>query len=197
MKPKYFSDQLELRKWFEKNHDKEKELLVGYYKKDSGKPSVTWPESVDQALCFGWIDGIRKSLDEISYTIRFTPRKTTSTWSAININKVKELTKLGLVKDSGWEAFQKRKENKSRIYSFEQKVIKLDKNLERIFKKNKKAWNFFILQISSYQRTTTHWVMSAKQEATRSKRLSVLIDCSSNEEKIPPMRWGEKKIDTK
>ena len=130
MRPKFFANGAELRKWFEKNHDKEKELWLGFYKTTSGKPSVTWPGSVDQALCFGWIDGVRKSLGEDSYVIRFTARKPGSIWSAINIKKVEELTKLGLMHTAGIDAFLKRDKKKSRVYSFEQENIQLDKNFE-------------------------------------------------------------------
>ena len=125
--PKFFSRQSDLRKWFEKNHVKETELWIGYHKVRSGKPSITWSQSVDEAVCFGWIDGIRKSIDETSYVIRFTPRKPKSTWSAVNIQKVAELSKNGLMSQAGLAAFEKREEAKSKIYSFEQKIIKFDK----------------------------------------------------------------------
>ncbi len=138
MKPIFFSTPEEFRKWLEKNHQKEKELLVGFYKVGSKKPSITWPESVDQALCFGWIDGVRRSIDEESYSIRFTPRKPTSIWSAINIKKVEELTKAGLMKPEGLKAFELRKEEKSRVYSHEKETATLDPEFERTFKSNKK-----------------------------------------------------------
>jgi uncharacterized protein YdeI (YjbR/CyaY-like superfamily) len=188
MIPKFFKTSKELRNWFEKNHDKEKELWVGYYKKDSGLESITWSESVDQALCFGWIDGIRKSIDDISYTNRFTPRKSGSNWSAINIKKVKALKKLGLMTPPGIEAFKKLDKKKAAVYSFEQKEIVLDAGLEKIFKSNKKAWNNFLSMAPSYQRISKHWIMSAKQEVTRLKRLNVLIEDSLNNIKIKPMR---------
>lgn len=184
MKPTFFANQSELRKWFEKNHDKEQELWVGYYKTGSGEPSITWPQSVDEALCFGWIDGIRKSLDQNSYVIRFTPRKPKSIWSAINIEKVEELTKLGLMHPAGIEAFNKRKEEKSRIYSFEQENIQLDKKYEKQLKQNKKAWQFFQSQPPSYQKPAMWWVMSAKQETTRQKRLDELIKDSEAGQRI-------------
>lgn len=190
MKPKFFSDQSKLRKWFEQNHDKKDELLVGFYKKSSGKPSITWNESVDEALCFGWIDGIRKSLDEISYTIRFTPRRKSSNWSTKNINRVEELISLKLMRPSGIAAYKNRKEEKSGIYSFEQRIVKLDKNYEAALKKNPKAWKYFQSRAPSYRRPVTHWIMSAKQEETRLKRLQILIKCSEAGEVIPPMRWG-------
>jgi len=192
MKPIFFPKQSDFRKWLEKNHEKEKELLVGFYKKDSGRPSITWPESVDEALCFGWIDGIRRSIDEISYSIRFTPRNPKSNWSAINIKKVENLSKLGLMKPAGIAAFEKLDQNKSKIYSFEQRDIKFDKKFETIFKQNRTAWKYFSSQVPSYQKLVIRWVMSAKQEVTRLRRLNILISDSSNEQKIAPLRRNQK-----
>lgn len=192
MKPIFFPKQSNLRTWFEKNHEKEKELLIGFYKKDSGKPSITWSESVDEALCFGWIDSIRRSIDEISYSIRFTPRNPKSIWSAVNIQKVKNLTKLGLMKPAGIEAFKKLDQNKSSIYSFEQRAITFDKKYESIFKRNKKAWKYFSSQVPSYKKPVIHWVMSAKQEETRLRRLNILISDSAQLQKIAPLRRNQK-----
>lgn len=191
MNPVFFKTTAGLRKWFEKNHNKEKELWVGYYKKDSRLKGITWSESVDQALCFGWIDGIRKSIDDKSYTNRFTPRKPGSNWSAININKVKVLTKLGLMKPAGIDAFKKLDKKKAGVYSFEQKKIVLDPTFEKIFKSNKTAWKNFSSMAPSYQRTSIHWVISAKQETTRLKRLNILIEDSVNNLKIKPLRSGK------
>ena len=193
MKPKFFKNQSDLRKWFEENHNKKKELLAGYYKKSSGKPSITWEESVDEALCFGWIDGIRKSLDEVSYTIRFTPRKNNSKWSTKNINRVGELIRLKQMEPAGLAIYKKRKEENSHTYSFEQRIVTLDKKYENILRENRKAWKYFQSQIPSYRRPVTHWIMSAKQEQTRLKRLQILIECSESGEVIPPMRWGNNK----
>jgi uncharacterized protein YdeI (YjbR/CyaY-like superfamily) len=193
MKPLFFSNQSQLRKWFEKNYDKKSELFVGYYKVSSGKPSVNWSQSVDEALCFGWIDGIRKSIDEESYMIRFTPRNPNSNWSAINIKKVEELTKLGLMKPRGIAAFEKRKEKNSEIYSYEKQNVKLSPEFLKHLKANKKAWAYFNSQPPYYQRVTQRWVMSAKQEATRIKRLHILIrDCAAGV-KIKQMQVGSKK----
>lgn len=175
MQPTFFSKQSEFRKWLEKNHDKESELAVGFYKVGSGKPSMTWSESVDQALCFGWIDGVRKSIDKDSYQIRFTQRKPTSIWSAVNIQKMEELTKQGLMQPAGLASFEKRKESKSKIYSHEKAEVNFSPEFEKQFKANKKAWDYFELLAPSYRKTSTHWVMSAKQEATQIKRLSELI----------------------
>jgi uncharacterized protein YdeI (YjbR/CyaY-like superfamily) len=186
MKPTFFPKPADFRKWLEKNHKKEKELLVGFYKVGSGKPSITWPESVDQALCFGWIDGVRKSFDENSYTIRFTPRKASSIWSSINIKKVEELTKKGLMKPEGLEAFAHRKEHKSEIYAYEQKEpTALSAAYEKKFKANKKAWEFFNRQPPYYRKRITYRIMSAKQEATRLRRLEEIIALSAKEERLP------------
>ncbi|MEZ5344551.1 MAG: YdeI/OmpD-associated family protein [Pyrinomonadaceae bacterium] len=176
MKPVFFSSQDRFRKWLEKNHEREPELLVGFYKVATGKPSMTWSESVDQALCFGWIDGIRRKIDEESYSIRFTPRNPKSIWSAVNIAKVAELTKLGLMKPAGIAAFEKRDEKKSRIYSYERKNPKFSSEILKEFKANKNAWKFFCDQPPSYRKTITFWVMSAKQDATRKRRLLKLIE---------------------
>lgn len=186
MSPEFFKSKKDLRKWFEKNHNKLTEQWIGFYKTASGRQSITWSESVDEALCFGWIDGIRKSIDEKSYMIRFTPRKPNSAWSAVNIKKIEELTKLGLMKPEGVAAFNKMKNSNSKIYTYEQKEIVLDKKYESIIKANKKAWKYFDEQLApSYKKISIKWVMSAKQEATRLSRLKILIDSSANGEKIP------------
>jgi uncharacterized protein YdeI (YjbR/CyaY-like superfamily) len=184
MKPIFFSNEKEFRKWLEKNYDKEKEVLVGYYKVHTGKPSMTWSQSVDQALCFGWIDGVRRSIDEESYCIRFTPRRSTSIWSAINIKKVKELTKAGLMKEAGLKAFALIKDDKSKIYAYEKKPGKLSAAYEKQFKKDKAAWNFFKEQAPSYQKVMIHWVMSAKQEKTQLSRLDKLIKHSGEKKRV-------------
>jgi len=192
MKPKFFSDPLKFRKWLETNHGLKKELLVGFYKKSSGKQSITWPESVDQALCFGWIDGIRRSIDEISYSIRFTPRKPKSTWSAVNIKKVKGLKKQGLMAPAGLAAFNRKEKGNSKIYSFEQKKTGFNKEYEKLFKQDKVAWKNFQSQPPYYRKAVTHWVMSAKREETRLKRLNALIEDSASGVKIKQMRRAGK-----
>lgn len=184
LKPVYFKSGIEFRKWLMQNHDKASELLVGFYKVKSKKQSISWSESVDEALCFGWIDGVRKSIDEESYSIRFTPRKSTSIWSSVNIKKVEELSQKGLMHPSGMKAFQNRKENKSRIYSYEKEPAILPKALENIFKSNTKAWKVFSSMPPSYVRTAIHWIVSAKREETKLKRLEELITDSENEKKI-------------
>jgi len=175
MTPIFFAKQSDFRKWLRKNHKKETELVVGFYKVDSGKPSMSWSQSVDEALCFGWIDGVRRSIDNESYQIRFTQRKSTSIWSAINIKKIEELTKAGLMQAAGLESFEKRIERKSRIYSHENDEVELTQHFKKQFKANKKAWDYFQALAPSYRRLSVHWVMSAKQETTRIKRLNQLI----------------------
>lgn len=189
MKPTFFSDPLKFREWLKKNHQKETELLVGFYKVTSGKDSITWPQSVDEALCYGWIDGIRKSIDEESYTIRFTPRKPNSNWSTINMKKMEELIKKGLMQPPGLEAFKKRKAEKSGIYTYENQARELDKAFEKKFKANKAAWSYFQSMAPSYRKTAIGWVMQAKQEATRLRRLENLIKDSAAGRKIKPLDY--------
>jgi uncharacterized protein YdeI (YjbR/CyaY-like superfamily) len=180
MKPIFFETPADFRAWLEEHHAAESELLVGFHKKGTGRPSLTWPESVDQALCFGWIDGVRRSLGEHSYTIRFTPRKARSTWSAINIKRAKELIDEGLMRPAGLAAFERRSDDRSRIYAYERRDdAKLPAAAEREFRANRKAWAFFSEQAPWYRRNATHWVISAKREETRRRRLKTLIDDSA------------------
>jgi uncharacterized protein YdeI (YjbR/CyaY-like superfamily) len=192
MKPVFFPNASDFRQWFAKNHERKKELLVGFYKVGSGKASLTWSQSVDEALCFGWIDGVRKSIDKDSYSIRFTLRKPGSNWSAVNIRKVKELNQKGLMHPNGQASFEKRQAKRSKIYSYEKKQVSLPASHQRKFKKNKKARTFFCLQPPSYQRTALYWVMSAKQEITRENRLANLIQDSESGLKIKPLRYSAK-----
>lgn len=180
----FFKTQDDFRKWLESHYEKEPELMVGFYKVDSGKLSMTWSQSVDQALCYGWIDGIRKSIDEESYCIRFTPRRSTSIWSAINIKKIEELTKAGLMKPAGLKAFSLRKESKSMIYTHENGAVWLDSNYEEQFKAHKTAWDFLMSQAPSYKKAITRWIMSAKQEKTRQSRLEKAINESSLQKRL-------------
>jgi uncharacterized protein YdeI (YjbR/CyaY-like superfamily) len=184
MKPHFFATPAAFRAWLKKHHASATELLVGFYKRDSGKPSITWPEAVDQALCFGWIDGVRKRIDDVSYSIRFTPRKAVSNWSAINIARVAELTKLGLMQPAGLRAFEKRREDKSAIYSYENAVRTLDPADEKTFRANRKAWQFFNAQPPWYRRVCIYWVTSGKKEETRARRLATLIDDSANGRRV-------------
>jgi uncharacterized protein YdeI (YjbR/CyaY-like superfamily) len=180
----FFETQEKFREWLEKNHQKETELLVGFWKVGTKKPSMSWSQSVDQALCFGWIDGVRKSIDEESYSIRFTPRKSTSIWSAINIKKIEELTKAGLMTSEGKKAFELRKEEKSAIYSHEKEPAVLNSEFEKQFKANKKAWEFFNNQAPSYKKVMLHWIMTAKQEKTRISRLEKTIGESESGKRV-------------
>lgn len=184
MKPKFFPTQEDFRQWLEENHASENELLVGFYKVGSGNASMNWSEAVDQALCFGWIDGVRRKVDEESYSIRFTPRKPKSIWSAVNIKKVAELTEKGLMKPSGIAAFARRDEKKSAIYVYENEAKQFSGAFEKQFKANKKAWEFFENQANWYKKQMTSWVMSAKQEATRQSRLEKLIAASAIEKRV-------------
>ncbi|MEP7236003.1 MAG: YdeI/OmpD-associated family protein [Ignavibacteriota bacterium] len=190
--PIFFPSPKELRKWLQKNYKSEKELLVGFYKKHTGKPSMTWSESVDQALCFGWIDGVRKSIDDQNYLIRFTPRKPRSNWSAINIKKVEELTKLGLMKPAGLAAFALRDEKRSKIYSYEEKSAGLSSEFEKIFRANKTAWKFFQEQAPWYRKVSAAQIMRAVREETRVKRLNELITDSEAGKKIKSLSYNKK-----
>ena len=185
MEPHFFITPAEFRKWLDKNHDKESELLVGFYKTNTGRPTITWPQSVDQALCYGWIDGVRKSRDEESYTIRFTPRKPTSIWSAINIDKIETLLKEGLVKPAGIAAYKKRTESKSRVYSHERtEDAVLPAEMEKEFKANAPAWEFFMKQAPSYRKMVLHLIVSAKQEKTRRSRFEKLLTASAEGKRL-------------
>jgi uncharacterized protein YdeI (YjbR/CyaY-like superfamily) len=175
LKPKFFRTPADFRTWLEKNHATAAELWVGFYKKHYGKPSITWPESVDQALCFGWIDGIRKRVDEISYQIRFTPRRRGSIWSATNIKRTRELVRQKQMRPAGLKAFAARIENKSGIYSYEQRSTELSDPYAELLKKNKAAWTFFITQSPSYRKMIGWWIISAKKEETRMARLTKLM----------------------
>ncbi|PQJ09312.1 bacteriocin-protection protein [Flavipsychrobacter stenotrophus] len=184
MEPTFFPTQDDFRAWLKKHHKKEKELLVGFYKTDSGMPSLSWPESVDQALCFGWIDGVRRGRDEVSYTIRFTPRKPTSIWSTININKVAKLTGQGLMMPEGIAAFELRKDHKTSIYSYEKDATPLAAAYEIEFKKDEDAWAFFSKQPPGYKKQMIHRIMDAKQEKTQISRLEKLIEASKEGKRI-------------
>jgi uncharacterized protein YdeI (YjbR/CyaY-like superfamily) len=185
MKPAYLQSPADFRSWLAQNHDHCTELFVGFYKKDSGKPSITYPEALDQALCFGWIDGVRKSVDALSYTVRFTPRRAKSYWSMVNTKRAKELIRLGLMEPPGLKAFQARDPSKSKRYSFERENAKLPPAYAKQFKANPKAWAFFQAQAPYYQRVFTWWVISAKQEPTRLRRLQTLIGLCAQHRRHP------------
>jgi uncharacterized protein YdeI (YjbR/CyaY-like superfamily) len=185
--PTFFRNPTAFRRWFEKHHESKSELWVGFYKVNSGKPSITWPQSVDEALCFGWIDGIRKRVDEVSYTIRFTPRKATSTWSAVNIRRVEVLRREGRMRPAGERAFAARREERSGVYSYEQRPDGLPEPYAGLLRKNRRAQAFFESQPPSYRKAVYWWVASAKQEATRRRRLAQLIRDSAAGRRIAPM----------
>ena len=188
MKPRFFRDATQLRRWFEQNHDTASELVIGYYKKATGKPTVSWEESVDEALCFGWIDGIRRSLGPDSYTNRFTPRRANSNWSARNVKRIRELIELGRMRPPGLAAFEARREQDTGTYSYEQRPQELPAQYEREVKRNTAAWEFWRSVAPSYRKAATWWVISAKKEETRARRLATLIECSANGERVPPLR---------
>ena len=191
MEPTFFATPGEFRAWLDANHEAAPELLVGFHRTSSDLPSMTWPESVDQALCFGWIDGIRRRIDERRYSVRFTPRRPRSIWSAVNIGRFTELAALGLVTPAGHRAFERRSEERSRVYSHEQATPpSLSPDFEKRLRSNRLAWSFFAAQTPTYRRAAAHWVMSAKRPETRERRLARLIDDSAESRLVPPLAWG-------
>jgi uncharacterized protein YdeI (YjbR/CyaY-like superfamily) len=188
VKPLFFATPEEFAAWLEQNHESASELLVGFHKKASGRPSMTWPQSVEQALRFGWIDGVRRSLGDDSYTIRFTPRKRGSTWSEINVATVERLEAQGLMAPAGLRAFEARKPERTGTYSFERRqAAALPREFEDRLKANAPAWEWFAGRPPGYRRTATHWIISAKREETRRRRLQQLIDCSAEGRPVPPL----------
>lgn len=171
----YFASAAEFRRWLAKNHATARELWVGFHKRATGKPSMTWPQSVDEALCYGWIDGVRKRVDEERYTIRFTPRKPTSIWSAINIARVKELIARGLMKPAGLAAYARRDEKRSAMYSYENRPRTLAPEYEKELRRHARAAAFFDALPPAFRRLMVFYVMSAKKEETRRRRLARLI----------------------
>jgi uncharacterized protein YdeI (YjbR/CyaY-like superfamily) len=193
-KPTFFARPEDFRAWLERHHGAHTELLVGLWKKGSGKPSITWPESVDEALCFGWIDGVRRSLGEDAYTIRFTPRRKTSIWSAINVGRVRELTRQDRMRPAGLRAFEARTPERTGVYSFERAVAaKLSPEQERQIRKNPAAARYLDAQPPGYRRVVAHWITSAKKPETRQKRLDQLIADSAAGRAVPPLRRPERK----
>jgi uncharacterized protein YdeI (YjbR/CyaY-like superfamily) len=193
VKPKYFRDPGELRAWLTEHHERAGELLIGFHKTHTGKASVTWKQVVDEVLCFGWIDGVRRSIDEDRWTIRITPRKPGSIWSAINVRRMGELIERGLVAAAGRRAFDARDDAKTRLYSYEQqRQSALEPAQAKAFRARREAWAYYRAQRPSYQRASTWWVVSAKQEATRARRLSSLIEACAKGEWLPQFRWAKK-----
>jgi uncharacterized protein YdeI (YjbR/CyaY-like superfamily) len=188
MEPTFFATPADFRAWLERHHESHSELIVGFHKRGSGRPSITWPEAVDQALCFGWIDGVRRRIDDTRYSIRFTPRKARSTWSAVNIRRMKELVEKGLVAPAGLAAFERRTDDRTAIYSHEQrKAAKLEPDQERRLRADERARAFFEAQPPSYRRAAIHWVTSAKKPETRDRRLAQLVECSAAGRTVPPL----------
>jgi uncharacterized protein YdeI (YjbR/CyaY-like superfamily) len=192
--PRFFATAAAFRAWLDAHHERETELLVGFHKVGSGKPSMTWPESVDEALCYGWIDGVRRSLGDDSYTIRFTPRRLGSIWSNVNCAKVAALIETGRMMPAGLAAWERRDAVKSGIYSFERNnPVAFDEEAERRFKRSRRAWTYFQAQPPGYRRLATHFVTSAKRPETRERRLSVLIEFSARGERLPQTLSAKKK----
>jgi uncharacterized protein YdeI (YjbR/CyaY-like superfamily) len=196
VKPRFFKSSGEFRSWLSRNRASASELWIGFHKKASGKAGISYGEALDEALCFGWIDGVRKSIDATSYTIRFSPRKPKSLWSAVNTRRVAALTKAGRMDPSGLEVFRNRDPTRSRLYSYERERAELDGPLLERFRSRAAAWRFFESQPPSYKRTVTYWIMSAKQEETRSRRLDALIAESEHRRRMglltPPKLQGER-----
>jgi uncharacterized protein YdeI (YjbR/CyaY-like superfamily) len=184
MQPEFFNSPENFRQWLEQNHDGATELLVGFHKKSSRKKSITYAEALDEALCFGWIDGVRKNLNETSYTIRFTPRKPTSIWSNVNVKHVERLKKEGRMHRAGLDAYERRAPERTGIYSFENAPRELPPEYEKIFRQNKAAWKFFQAQPPGYKRLMVFRTVSAKKEETRQRRLKQLIESSEKGERM-------------
>lgn len=179
MNPRFFRSSADFRRWLEKNHASASELWLGMYKAASGKRGISYKQALDEALCFGWIDGVRKRLDDDSFVQRFTPRRAKSYWSAVNTKRVGELTKAGRMHAAGLAAFERRDKSATRRYSFEREHAVLDAAAERQFRANNKAWTYFESEAPWYRRVVTHWVTSAKKEETRQRRLETLIEDSA------------------
>jgi uncharacterized protein YdeI (YjbR/CyaY-like superfamily) len=186
MEPKFFRSPSQFRVWLERNHATKPELWVGFYKKGVGEKGITYPEAVDEALCFGWIDGLTRSIDESRWMIRFTPRKQKSNWSAVNIERFGKLRAEGRVAPPGLEAFERR-DRRKRTYSYEEPPKRLDPEFEKRFMADERAWAFWLTAPPSYRTSAMFWVMSAVKEETRERRLAVLIESSRNGERVPPL----------
>ena len=190
--PTYFPTEADFRWWLDANHDKAEELLVGFWKKGTGKPSIDWPQARDQALCFGWIDGVRKSLGDDAYTIRFTPRRKKSIWSKVNLERFEALKAAGLMTPAGERALEE-STGPSGVYAYEKPLAELSAEETKIFRKNKAAWADWEKRPPGYRKVVLHWVTSAKRPETRARRLAILIESSAAGEKIPGYDIGRKK----
>lgn len=183
---RFFRTSADLRRWLERNHDKARELWIGFYRKDSGKGGITYAEALDEALSYGWIDGIRKKIDDVSFTNRFTPRKKNSIWSNVNIRHIARLTREGRMMPPGLAAYNAKDERRAGVYSFEREKAELEPAMKTRFRKNPKAWKFFDSQPPYYRKLAAWYVISAKRDETREKRLSDLIACSARQTRLPP-----------
>jgi uncharacterized protein YdeI (YjbR/CyaY-like superfamily) len=192
--PRFFRTPAAFKAWLDANNDRTSELLVGFYRKGSGRASITWPDSVDEALCYGWIDGVRRSIDEHSYSIRFTPRKPKSIWSNVNIAKVEALIRDGRMMPAGLAAYALRDQARSGIYVFEKEAAVFDAESERAFRKSRSGWEFFQAQPAGYRRLATHYVVSAKRPETRARRLAALLMHSARGERIPQYLSASKRV---
>lgn len=190
---RFFSSSAELRKWLEKNHADASEIWIGFYRKDSAKGGITYHEALDEALCFGWIDGIRKKLDDVSFTNRFTPRKPKSIWSNVNVAHVERLTREGKMRPAGMAAFDAKSASRTGIYTFERDHAELEPEMKRRFQNNKAAWKYFESAPPYYRKLATGWVTSAKREQTRERRLAELIDCSARATRLPQFTPASRK----
>lgn len=191
--PRFFRTPVEFRRWLAAHHATATELWVGFHKRATGRPSLTWPESVDEALCVGWIDGMRKSLDAERYVIRFSPRKPTSIWSAVNTRRAKELIAAGRMLAAGLEAFEARRANRSGVYSFEQRPVALPREYAAKLRADRAASAYFAAKPPWYRRAAVWWVVSAKREETRLRRLAQLIEESARGRHVKPLRLAEKR----
>ena len=190
-KPTYFATEADFRRWLEANHESAPELLVGFWKKGTGKPSIDWPRARDQALCFGWIDGVRRSLGDDAYTIRFTPRRKSSIWSKVNVARYEALTGAGQMTSAGIRAYEENK-HKSGLYAYENEQKDLTKAEEQQFRANKVAWSDWEKRPAGYRRSALHWITSAKREETRAKRLAELVEVSAEGRRLPQYDWQKK-----
>jgi uncharacterized protein YdeI (YjbR/CyaY-like superfamily) len=190
-KPTFFATEADFRRWLQANHQTAPELLVGFWKKGSGKPSIDWPQARDQALCFGWIDGVRRSLGDEAYTIRFTPRRNGSIWSKVNVERFDALKAAGLMTPEGERAYHENK-HKSGLYSYENEQKELTRDEEKLLRKNKSAWSDWEGRPPGYRKVVLHWITSAKKPETRAKRLATLIEFSARGERIPAYDWRKK-----
>jgi uncharacterized protein YdeI (YjbR/CyaY-like superfamily) len=190
-RPTFFPTETDFRRWLQANHKTAAELLVGFWKKGSGKASIDWPQARDQALCFGWIDGHRKSLGEEAYTIRFTPRRKGSIWSKVNVERFEALKAAGLMTAAGERAYEENK-HKSGLYAYEKALTSLSAAEEKLFRKNKTAWADWEKRPPSYRRSALNWITSAKKPETRAKRLGDLIAVSAEGRRLPQYDWQKR-----